>query len=78
MQVRNNPEMVRRALYSQKSRKAPGPDRLGAPILRLLWQWDAQRIVDLVAHSFRLGVHPRVWKVAREYLSPSRTGPTMA
>ena len=64
-QVRNNPEMVRRALFSQRSRKAPGPDRLGAPILRLLYGWDQQRIIDLVVHSFRLGVHPRVWKVAR-------------
>ena len=57
--------MARRALFSQKSRKAPGPDRLEAPILRLMWRWDSQRIVDLVVHSFRLGVHPRVWKVSQ-------------
>lgn len=36
MTVGREPGMVERALLSQKTRKAPGPDRLGAPVLRLL------------------------------------------
>lgn len=59
------PALVRRALFSRKARKAPEPDRLGASVLQLLWEWAEERLVGLVVHSLRLQTHPRTWKVAR-------------
>ena len=35
-----------------------------------MWRWDSQRIVDLMVHSFRPGVHPRVWKVSQGAPTP--------
>jgi hypothetical protein len=58
-------EDIRLALFDQSVKKAPGPDRLGFKAMRLLWEWDAPRIIAIVKTSFRLGVHPRVWKEAK-------------
>jgi hypothetical protein len=52
-------EDIRKAVYDQPTNKAPGPDRLGFKDIRLLWEWDANRIIAIVKTSFRLGVHPR-------------------
>ena len=61
-------ETVQRALFSQAVQKAPGVDRLNFHALRLLWAWDAPRLVALSRQCFRLGVHPPVWKTARGIL----------
>jgi len=54
----------------------PGPDRLGFKAIRLLWeQWDSQRIITVVKTSFRLGIHPRVWKKARGVVIPKPNKP---
>jgi len=53
-------EDIREALFNQSVQKAPGPDRLGFKAVRILWEWDSQRIINIVKVSFRLGVHPRV------------------
>ena len=51
-------EDIRVALFDQSVKKAPGPDRLGFKAIRLLWEWDSQRIINVVKASFRLGIHP--------------------
>jgi len=51
-------EDFREALSNQSVQQAPGPDRLGFKAIRLLWDWDAQRIINVVKTSFRLGIHP--------------------
>jgi Reverse transcriptase (RNA-dependent DNA polymerase) len=33
--------------------------------IRLLWEWDSSRITALIQHCFRLGYHPRQWKIAK-------------
>ena len=38
-------ELVRKALFHQSIKKAPGPDRINFRALRLLWKWDTERIV---------------------------------
>jgi len=53
-------EDMRLGLFDQSVKKAPGPDRLGFKAIRLLWEWDAPRIIAIVKASFRLGVHPQV------------------
>jgi hypothetical protein len=51
-------EDIQVALFDQSVKKAPGPDRLGFKAIRLLWEWDAPRIIAIVKMSFRLGIHP--------------------
>jgi len=53
-------EDIREALFNQSVRKAPGPDRSGFKAIRLLWDWDSVRIINIVKTLFRLGTHPRV------------------
>jgi len=56
-------------------KKAPGPDRLGFKAMRLLWEWDAPRIIAIVKVTFRLGIHPRVWKEAKGVVIPKPNKP---
>jgi len=58
-------EDIREALFNLSVQKAPGPDRPGFKAIRLLWDWDSQRIINIVKTSFRLGIHPRAWKEAK-------------
>ena len=53
------------ALFAQSIKKAPGPDRLNFKAIRLLWNWDQGRITALIRHCFRLGYHPKRWKLAK-------------
>jgi len=41
-------EDIREALFNPWVQKAPGPDRLGFKVIRLLWEWDSQRIINNV------------------------------
>jgi len=68
-------EDIREALFSQSIQKAPGPDRLGFKAMRSLWEWDSQRIINIVKVSFRLGVHPRAWKEAKGVVLPKPDKP---
>jgi len=68
-------EDIRLALFDQSVEKAPGPDRLGFKAIRLLWEWDAARIIPIVKTSFRLGIHPRVWKEAKGVVIPKPNKP---
>jgi len=68
-------ENIRKALFDQSVRKAPGPDRLGFKAIRLLCEWDAPRIIAIVKMSFRLGIHPRAQKEARGVVKPKLNKP---
>jgi hypothetical protein len=68
-------EDVQLAVFDQSVKKAPGPDKLGFKAIRLLWEWDAPRIIAIVKPSFRLGAHPRVWKEVKGVVIPKPNNP---
>jgi len=68
-------EDVRMALFDQSVKKSPGPDRLWYKAVRLLWEWDSQRIIKVFESSIRLGIHPRVWKEAKGVVIPKPNKP---
>jgi len=68
-------EDIRLALFDQSVKKAPGPDRLGFKAIRSLWEWDAPKIIAIVKMTFRLGIHPRVWKESRGVVIPKPNKP---
>jgi hypothetical protein len=35
-------EEVKKAIYTQSVKKAPGPDKINFKKIRLLWEWDAK------------------------------------
>ena len=49
---------------------APGDDHILAGILKLFWEWDRQRIVQLVRACICLGHHPEQWKTAKGIVIP--------
>ncbi|EED14170.1 reverse transcriptase, putative [Talaromyces stipitatus ATCC 10500] len=63
-----NEEAVKNALFSQGLEKAPGTDLLNFRAIRLLWNLDLERVVSLVKQCLRLGIHPRIWKIAKGVL----------
>jgi hypothetical protein len=69
---------VHEALFAQSTKKAPGVDQLGFRALRLLWSWDADRMVAIVQGCIRLGHHPRVWKTAKGILLRKQGKPSYA
>jgi len=52
------------------NQSAPGEDRMGAEIVKLLWEWDPERITDLVRLCIRVGTHPESWKTAKGNVIP--------
>ncbi|KAI7710683.1 hypothetical protein KC353_g9519, partial [Hortaea werneckii] len=67
---------VQEALFAQSVKKAPGVDKLGFRALRLLWQWDADRVVALIRGCISAGYHPRCWKIAKGILLRKQGKPT--
>jgi len=49
---------------------APGDDRISADILKVFWQWDRQRITQLVRAYIRTGYHQKIWKTAKGVVIP--------
>jgi len=49
---------------------APGDDRISAGIIKVFWQWDKQRITQLVRACIILGIHPDIWKMAKGVVIP--------
>jgi hypothetical protein len=41
-------ELIKKAIFTQSIKKAPGPDRLTFQAIRLLWGWDKPRISTLI------------------------------
>ena len=51
-------EDIRKVLFDQSIKKAPGPTKLNFKAMRLLWRWDQIRIQDIMRHALRLRHHP--------------------
>ena len=51
-------EEIKKALFTQLTKKAPGISRLNFKILRLLWGWDKERIVKLIQAYIQKGIQP--------------------
>jgi len=49
---------------------APGDDRITADILKVFWQWDRQRITQLVRACIRTGYNPEIWKTVKGVVIP--------
>ena len=59
---------IHRTLYEQAIKKASDSDKLIFKILRLLWEWNAERVERLIKHSIRLQYHFKRWKLTRKVL----------
>jgi len=68
-------EDIRAALFDESVTKTPSSDRLGFKALRLLWEWDTPRTIEMVKMSFRLGIHRQVWKEAKGVVIPKPDKP---
>ena len=55
---------------------APGDDRISADTIKVFWQWDRQRITQLMWACIRLGHHPKLWKTAKGVGSRSQESRT--
>jgi hypothetical protein len=72
---RVNAELVGQLLRKASSQSAPGDDRISAGILKVFWEWDQQRITQLVRACIRLGHHPELWKTAKGIVIPKAGKP---
>ena len=59
---------VGKALLCQSVRKASGPNMHNFRILRVLWEWDPDRITSVVVQAIRLQYHPQRWRHAKGVL----------
>jgi hypothetical protein len=73
--LENQEEEVKEAIYTQSVKKAPGPNNINFKIIRLLWEWNAKRIVALVRATIQLGHHPKKWKVVTGVVIPKPEKP---
>ena len=53
-------QLVGSLLKTAANTSAPGDDRISAEIIKVFWQWDEQRITQLVRACIRLGFHPGI------------------
>jgi len=63
-------QLVATLLSKATNASAPGDDRISTGIVKVCWQWDNQRITQIVRACIRLGHHPRIWKTARGVVIP--------
>lgn len=70
-----NKELVYRAIHLQSVKKAPVPDRINFRVIRLLWSWDAERIIALIRQCIRQGHQLYPWRIAKGILlrKPNKT-----
>ena len=61
-------EKIYLALVTQAIAKAPGPNKINFRILRMIWDWDKERIISMVQQAIRLGYHPKEWEKSRGIL----------
>ena len=62
--------LVGRILSGCSNQSAPGEDRMGAEVVKLLWEWDPERITNLVRACIKAGTHPKEWKTAKGIVIP--------
>jgi len=62
--------LVGTLLAKAANTSAPGDDRISVDIVKVFWQWDRQRIVQLVRTCIRLGYHPKLWRTAKGVVIP--------
>ena len=65
-----NTALVGRLLAKTRDASAPGGDRMGVEIIKVLWDWVPERITTLVKACIQLGHHPESWKVAKGVVIP--------
>jgi len=70
--------MVGSLLAKAANTSALGDDRISADILKIFWQWDRQRITQLVRACIRTGYHPKIWKTAKGVVIPKPGKPDYA
>jgi len=63
---RINENLVQNVMGMCSNQSAPGEDKVGTGIVKLVWEWGAPGITELV----REGVHPAGWKSARGIVIP--------
>ena len=68
--VQVDTHLVGSLLAKAANTSAPGDDRISTDIVKVFWQWDTQRFVQLVRACIRLGHHPTLWKTARGVVIP--------
>jgi hypothetical protein len=61
-------KLIKKVIFTQSIKKAPGPDRLTFQAIKLLWGWDKPKISTLIQHCFRLGYHLQRWKLVKGIL----------
>ena len=67
--------MVGELLGKAANSSAPGDDHISAGILKVFWEWDQQRIVQLVRACIWLGHHPKLWKTGKGIVIPKPRKP---
>jgi len=67
---RVNRERVGRLLARTRNASAPGGDKMGAEIVKVMWEWAPERITALVRACIELGHHPEGWKTAEGVAIP--------
>jgi len=55
--TRGAEQAVERELFSQSVKNAPGPHKLSSGAIRLLWNWDTERIVRLTRAAIPMVRH---------------------
>jgi len=70
MFARVDTNLVAALLSRAASTLAPGNDRISAGIIKVFWQWDCNRITQIVRACIWLGHHPEIWKTAKGVVIP--------
>lgn len=52
-------DVIHKALMTQSISKAPGLDKINFRILRMIWEWDSNRLIAMVQQSIRLVYQPK-------------------
>jgi hypothetical protein len=67
--------LVRELLGKASNQSAARDNRISADILKVFWEWNQQRITQLVRACISLGHHPDLWKTSNRILIPKARKP---
>jgi hypothetical protein len=69
-------ETIKEAILGQSVKKAPGPDRLTFRAIRLIWEWDPDRIIALVCfflfYSYSHTLPEGAWQWAKYIINKGK------